>query len=77
MKNAAYNTIVLNLIDNVLKEVISEETTYAMWNKLDGLYQSKDLSNRAYVREGFFTFTMDDNKSLIENLGEFKKLYAY
>ncbi|KAA0065687.1 retrovirus-related Pol polyprotein from transposon TNT 1-94 [Cucumis melo var. makuwa] len=45
-----------------------------MWKKLDELYQSKDLPNRAYVRERFFTFKMDDNKSLIENLGEFKKL---
>ena len=45
-----------------------------MWKKVDELYQSKDLPNRAYVRERFFTFKMDDNKSLIENLGEFKQI---
>ena len=68
MKNVAYGAIVLNLSDNVLREVIG------MWNKLDELYQSKDLSNCAYVRERFFTFKMDGNKSLTQNLGEFKKL---
>ncbi|TYJ96960.1 Retrovirus-related Pol polyprotein from transposon TNT 1-94 [Cucumis melo var. makuwa] len=74
MENVAYGAIVLNLSDNVLKEVIGEETTYGMWKKLEELYQSKDLPNRAYMRERFLTYKMDDNKSLIENLGEFKKL---
>ncbi|KAA0063883.1 Retrovirus-related Pol polyprotein from transposon TNT 1-94 [Cucumis melo var. makuwa] len=74
MENAPYGAIVLNLSDNVLREVISEQTTYGMWKKLEELYQSKDLPNRAYVRERFFTFKMDGNKSLTENLGEFKKL---
>ena len=74
MENAAYGVIVLNLSDNVLREIIGEETTYGMWTKLDEIYKSKDLPNRAYVREMFFTFKMDDNKSLTKNLGEFQKL---
>ena len=49
-ENAAYRAIVLNLSDNVLREVIGEETTYGMWTKLDEIYKSKDLPNRAYVR---------------------------
>ncbi|TYK28110.1 Retrovirus-related Pol polyprotein from transposon TNT 1-94 [Cucumis melo var. makuwa] len=74
MENAVYGAIVLNLSDNVLREVIGEETTYGMWKKLEELYQHKDLPNRAFVRERFFTFKMDDNKLVIENLEEFKKL---
>ena len=74
MENAAYGAIVLYLSDNVLREIIGEETAYGMWTKLDEIYKSKDLSNRAYVRERYFTFKMDDNKSLTENFGEFKKL---
>ena len=74
MEKATYGAIVLNLSDNVLREVINEETTYGMWTKLDEIYKSKDLPNPAYVRERYFTFKVDDNKSLIENLGEFKKL---
>ena len=41
---------------------------------MEELYQFKDLPNRAYVRERFFTFKMDGNKSLTENFEEFKKL---
>ena len=74
MENAAYGAIVLNLSDNVLREVIGEETTYGMWTKLNEIYKSKDLPNRAYVRETFFTFKMDGNKYLTKDLGEFKKL---
>ena len=74
MEKAAYGAIVLNLSDNVIREVVDEEIAYGMWKKLDELYQSKDLTNCAYVRERFFTFKMDDNNSLTENLGEFKKL---
>ena len=69
MENEAYGAIVLNLSDNVLREVIGEETSYEMWTKLDEIYKSKDLPNRAYIREGFFTFKMNGNKSLTENLG--------
>ena len=74
MKNATYVFIILNLRGNVLRKVIDKETTYGMWKKLDELYQFKDLPNCVYMRERFFTFKMDSNKSLIENLGEFKKL---
>ena len=74
MENAAYGAIVLNLSDNVLREVIGEETTYGMWTMLDEIYKPKDLPNRAYIRESFFIFKMDGKKSLTKNLGEFKKL---
>ena len=74
MENATYGAIVLSLSDNVLREVIGEETTYGIWTKLDEIYKSKDLPNRAYVREWYVTFKMDDNKSLTKSLGEFKKL---
>ena len=45
-----------------------------MWTKLDEIYKSKNLPNRAYVKERFLTFKMDGNKSLKKNVGEFKKL---
>ncbi|KAA0025506.1 transcription initiation factor TFIID subunit 2-like [Cucumis melo var. makuwa] len=38
MENAAYGAIVLNLSDNVLREVIGKETAYGMWQKLEELY---------------------------------------
>ncbi|KAA0049584.1 Retrovirus-related Pol polyprotein from transposon TNT 1-94 [Cucumis melo var. makuwa] len=74
MENAGYGAIVLNLSDSVLREFIGEERAYEMWKKLEELYKSKDLLNRAYGRERFFTFKMDDNKYLTGDLGEFKQL---
>lgn len=34
----------------------------------------KDLTNKTYLREQFFTFKMDASKNLLENLDEFKKI---
>lgn len=74
MEEIAYGTIILNLSDSVLRQVIDLDTAYKVWKKLDDIYLAKDLPNKAYVREKFFTYKMDNSKSLSENLDEFKKL---
>ncbi|KAA0060586.1 putative gag protein [Cucumis melo var. makuwa] len=74
MESAPYGTIVLYLSDNVLTEIIDKETTYEIWVKLEEMYLTRDLSNRAYLGEKFFTYNMDSNESLTDTLSEFKKL---
>ncbi|XP_038890043.1 uncharacterized protein LOC120079747 [Benincasa hispida] len=70
----ACGTIVLNVTDNVLRQVINQPTAYALWNKLNEIYLNKDLSNKAFLRERFFTYKMDAAKSLTDILNEFKRL---
>lgn len=74
MNMTAYGTLILNLSNNVLRQVIDEETPYKIWEKLNKLYQMKDTHNKMFLRERFFTFKMDAGKSLSENLDEFKKM---
>lgn len=65
----ARNTI---LSDTVLRKVIKEKTTSEMWNKLEELYLTKALPNRIYLKHKFYSFKMDEPKSI----DEFTKLVS-
>ena len=69
----ANSLLILNLVDNVLRQVDEEDTTFKVWTKLESLYMVKSLSNKIYLKEQLFGFKMDPSKSLEENLDEFKK----
>ena len=69
-----YSLLILNLTDNVLRQVDEEDTTLKVWNKLESLYMVKSLSNKNYLKEQLFRFKMDPLKNLEENLDEFKKI---
>ena len=76
MELNAYGTLILNLSDNIIRQVLEEETTHKVWMKLESLYASKDLPNKMYLREKNFTYRMDPSKTLSENLDEFKKIVS-
>lgn len=46
MEEATYCTIILNLSDSVLRQVIDQDLTYKVWVKLESLYMVKDLPNK-------------------------------
>ncbi|XP_038889301.1 uncharacterized protein LOC120079211 [Benincasa hispida] len=70
----AYGTIVLNVIDSVLRQIVDQTTAYDLYNKLNETYLNKDLSNKALLREIFFIYKMNVVKFLTENLNESKRL---
>ncbi|TXG53835.1 hypothetical protein EZV62_019091 [Acer yangbiense] len=70
----ALGIIILNLFDNVLREVNDETTACNVWKKLESLYMTKSLSNKIYLNERLFSFKMDPSKGLGQNLDEFKKM---
>ncbi|TXG46510.1 hypothetical protein EZV62_027990 [Acer yangbiense] len=74
MLEMALRTIILNLSDNVLREVNDETTAYGVWNKLESLYMTKSLTNKIYLKERLFSFKMDASKGLDKNLDEYKKM---
>ncbi|XP_038902453.1 uncharacterized protein LOC120089100 [Benincasa hispida] len=74
MEEVAYEALILNISNSVLRQVISENTTYEVWEKLKKLYLKKDVPNKRYVREKLFSFKMNALKSLDANLDKFKKL---
>ena len=76
MELNAYGTLILNLSDNIIRQVLEEETTHKLWKKLECLFTTKDLLNKMYLREKNFTYKMDPSKTLSENLEEFKKIVS-
>ncbi|TXG68247.1 hypothetical protein EZV62_003182 [Acer yangbiense] len=74
MLEMALGTIILNLSDNVLREVNDETTAFDVWKKLEGLYLTKSLTNKIYLKECLFSFKMDPSKGLGQNLDEFKRM---
>ena len=70
----AYSLLILNLADNVLRQVDKEDKALKVWIKLKSLYMVKSLSNKIYLKEQLFVFKMDPYKTLEENLDGFKKI---
>ena len=62
------------MVDNILRQINGEETTYGAWNKLEELFMAKSLTNQILLKERFFGFHMDPGKNLEQNLDEFKKI---
>ena len=76
IKLIAYGTLILNISDNIIRQVLEEETAHKVWKKLESLYATKDLPNKICLRGKIFTYKMDSSKTLTENLDEFKKIVS-
>ena len=72
LMECAYSLLILNLPDNVLRQVDEEDTTAKVWLKHESLYMTETLSNKIYLNEQLFGFKMDSSKTLEENLDDFK-----
>lgn len=66
----------LSLSDQILREVVKEKSACDMWTKLDQLYMTKALPNRIYLKQRFYGFKMDENKTIYENINEYTKLLS-
>jgi len=75
MKRAS-NTIILSLGDQVLRKVIKEKTAAAMWLRLEQLYMTKTLPSRIYLKQKFYSFKMDEGKTVDDNINDFTKLIS-
>lgn len=72
----ARNTIILSLSDQILRKVVKEKSVCDMWNNLEQLYMTKALPNRIYLKQRFYGYKMDENKSIDESIDEFTKLHT-
>ena len=70
----AHNAIILSLGDKVLRKVSKEKTTDGVWAKLEGLYMTKYLVNRLYLKQALYSLKMHEDKSIDEQLDIFNKL---
>ena len=70
----AHNVIILNLGDKVLREVSKEESTAAVWLKLDSLYMMKLLANCVYLKQRLYSFCLGSRRSIEDHIEDFQKL---
>lgn len=70
----AHSAIILNLGDKVLRKVARETTAAGVWLKLEGLYMKKSLVNRLYLKQSLYSFKMQDDKSVSEQIDDINKL---
>ncbi|TXG51626.1 hypothetical protein EZV62_024150 [Acer yangbiense] len=74
MLEMALGIIILNLSDNVLRQVNDGKTACDVCKKLERLYLTKSLTNKIYLKERLFAFKMNASKGLGQNLDDFKKM---
>ena len=72
----AKDLIVVNVGNQVLRKICHCETAAAMLTALNTLYTETSLPNRIYLQHKFYTFKMNDSKTIDANVDDFLKLVA-
>src|SRR5436189_55089 len=67
-------TIILCLSDEVLYNVLNEDTADGMWNRLESLYMTKSLSNKLYVKKQLYYLRMAEGTPILQHLNVFNKI---
>ncbi|XP_024025082.1 uncharacterized protein LOC112092666 [Morus notabilis] len=70
----AYNTLILDFSDKMLREIVKMKSAAEICLKLESLYMMKSLSNWLYLKAKFFTFKMTESKDIQEHIDELNKL---
>ena len=58
-------TITLCLSDEVLYNVLNEDTAAEMWNRLESLYMTKSLSNKLYMKKQLYCLRMAEGTPIL------------
>src|SRR3954469_16360636 len=69
-------TIILYLSDEVLYNVLNEDTAAGMWNWLESLYMTKSLSNKLYVKKQLYGLRMAEGAPILQHLNDFNKIVS-
>lgn len=60
----ANNTILLSLIDKVLRKVMDQKSVVGIWKKLCDKYQNNPLTNSLYQKQHFYTIMMSESTEM-------------
>lgn len=67
----AHSSLILSLGDKPLREVAKETNAAAIWSKLESLYMTKSLANRLYMKQHLYSYKMNEEKDVLDQLEEF------
>jgi hypothetical protein len=70
----ALSTICLCLADDVLFNIVGEDTTPGLWRKLESLYMMKSLMNRIYLKRQLYSLRMKEGTKVADHLNTFNTL---
>jgi hypothetical protein len=70
----ALSTIRLCLADEVLFNIVEEETTTGLWTKLESLYMTKNLSNKIFLKRQLYSLRMKEGTKIVDHLNVFNTL---
>ena len=74
LKMKKYSVIQLCLVDEVLREVVNEDTAASLWLKLESLYMTKSLTNKLYLKQHLFILHTKEGTPIKDHLDEFNKI---
>src|SRR5438045_5601906 len=76
MDYKARATIVLCLSDEVLYNVMNEESAAGLWSRLESLYMTKSLSNKLYTKKQLYCLRMKEGTPILQHLNLFNKIVS-
>src|SRR3954465_6087319 len=76
MDYKARATIVLCLSDEVLYNVMNEESAAELWSRLESLYMTKSLSNKLYTKKQPYYLRMKESTPILQHLNLFNKIVS-
>ena len=65
------STIRLCIADNIINNVMDEDSASALWEKLEKLYLAKSLTNKLHLKRQLYRLKMDECGSLMEHMNVF------
>src|SRR4051812_42285256 len=69
-------TIILCLSDEVLYNVMNENTAAGMWSRLESLYMTKSLFNKLYMKKQLYCLRMAEGTPILQHLNAFNKIVS-
>nr|ABA91380.1 retrotransposon protein, putative, Ty1-copia subclass [Oryza sativa Japonica Group] len=66
----------LHLSNNILQEVLKEETAAGLWLKLEQICMTKDLTSKMHLKQKLFLHKLQDDGSVMDHLSAFKEIVA-
>ncbi|KAK9714879.1 hypothetical protein RND81_06G127500 [Saponaria officinalis] len=70
LEEKAHSTIMLCLDDDIITEVVEEETAAGLWAKLESLYMTKSLTNKLLLKQRLFSLIMQEGMPLRDHLDQ-------
>jgi hypothetical protein len=70
----ALSTIHLCLANEVLFNIIGDEATTGLWNRLESIYMTKSLTNKIFLKRQLYSLRMREGTKIADHLNFFNTL---